>query len=163
MDLSNPANLSQLLAVLQQNETAQIRQAEKLLKPFAKNAASVGPLIQQIQGNPDQAIRLQASLLLKKGVARHYKKMPPDQQAALRSTLLGMLTTETVGIVRTAIAGVVSALATTVFEIHDNWPEVFGVLTQLAQDPDDSRRSLTYNLLGQVLQMQYFISTDKEK
>jgi hypothetical protein len=105
VDLSNATTLSQVLKVLQENDTERIRQAERLLKPFAKNPGSVGPLIQQIQGNPDEAVRLQAALLLKKGIARHYKKMPSDQQAALRSTVLSMITAETVGAVRTAIVG----------------------------------------------------------
>lgn len=105
VDLSNPTTLSQVLMVLQENDTERIRQAERLLKPFSKNPGCVGPLLQQIQGNPDEAVRLQAALLLKKGIARHYKKMPPDQQAALRSTVLSMITSETVGVVRTAIVG----------------------------------------------------------
>ena len=105
VDLSNPTTLSQVLKVLQESDTERIRQAEKVLKPFAKNAGCVGPLLQQIQGNPDEAVRLQAALLLKRGIARHYKKMPPDQQAALRATVLNMLTAEAVGVVRTAIAG----------------------------------------------------------
>ena len=132
---SDTNSLSLILSVLNEGETDKIRQAEKLLKPFTKDIRCIGPLIQQIQvqdnflnvlnevvlcsffllffffieiyvqGNANEASRLQAALLLKKKLAKHYMKLPGDQQASLRAVLLATVTSDPVSSVRTAVAG----------------------------------------------------------
>lgn len=105
MDLFNPTNLQGVLEMLKESDTAKIKAAEKLLKPFVKEPGSIQALLQQIQGNPDEACRLQAALLLKKKISKHYKKFSSEDQAALRSTMLSVVTSDPVNIVRTAVAG----------------------------------------------------------
>lgn len=51
----------------------------------------------------------------------------------------------------TALAGVVAAVAKVVFTAEGNWPELFALLTQLAQEPNESLRFLSYSLLEQVI------------
>lgn len=52
--------------------------------------------------------------------------------------------------VRTALAGVISTLAETVFESNGQWNELLALLAQLAGDADASKKCLTYNLIGQL-------------
>ena len=80
-------------------------------------------------------------------VKKHYKKFHPQQQEQLRNALLQMVFIDPVGSVRTAIAGVISTLAETVFDINKEWNELLTLLSQLASDADTSKKSLTYNLI----------------
>ena len=105
MDLFNPNNLMQVLEMLKQSDTEIIRKAEKVLKPFSKDPNSVNALLQQIRENPDEASRLHAALLLKKKIAKHYKKFSPDAQTSLRNTLLFLVTNDPAYSIKTAIAG----------------------------------------------------------
>ena len=56
-----------------------------------------------------------------------------------------MVFMDQVGAVRTAIAGVISVLAESVFTLNGQWNELFTLLAQLAGDAEPSRQTLTYN------------------
>ena len=105
-------------------------------------------LVNQITSNQDEACRLHAALLLKKHVSKHYKKFTPEEQTNVRTGLLNLATNDPINAVRTAIAGCISVLAKTVFHQQGNWPEIFTLLMQLAQDSDTSKRAMTYNIAG---------------
>ena len=52
--------------------------------------------------------------------------------------------------VAVALAGAVAVLTKTIFSNNAQWPEIFNVLLQLSQDPNEKMRALNYELLGQV-------------
>ena len=83
-------------------------------------------------------------------VKKHYKKFNQTDQGELRNALLQMVFMDQVGAVRTAIAGVISVLAESVFTLNGQWNELFTLLAQLAGDAEPSRQTLTYNLIGQL-------------
>jgi hypothetical protein len=150
-DLTNPENLSRVLSLLSANDTATVKKGEKQLKPFLKQAVSAHHLLNQIQNSPEATIRHHASLLLKKKLVSFYPKFNKQQRAELKLHLLHLMVTEQDKGVRTAIAGAVATLAKGVFSSNEEWPELFGSLLQMAQDPNESLRGLNYNLLGQVI------------
>ena len=125
-----------------------IKQAEIALKSFSKDPNCINAFVNQITSNPDEACRLQAALQLKKYISKHYKKFTREQQSTVKVGLLNLATNDPINAVRTAIAGSIAMLAKTVFNQEKNWPEVFSLMMQLAQDPDDSKRAMTYNLAG---------------
>ena len=51
--------------------------------------------------------------------------------------------------IRLSICGAVANLAKSVFA-HAEWPELFQLMMQLSQDPNEISRSLNYNLLEQL-------------
>jgi hypothetical protein len=68
----------------------------------------------------------------------------------IKSTLLRLVTMDPSKPVRTAVAGVAATLAKIVFSSEGNWSEIFDLLIQLLQSPDEGMRALCFNLLGQV-------------
>src|SRR4051812_7304421 len=93
-DLTNPNNLLQVLQMLSAPETATIKKAEKLLKPFLKQPTSAVHLVNVLGGCPDLACRHHAALLLKKKVGGFYPKYNAQQQAELRGGLIQLLINE---------------------------------------------------------------------
>ena len=151
MNLTDPQQLSSALQALQSGNNTIIKNSEKALKAFGKNPECINALLVQIQSNSDEHCRLQAALLLKKNIGKHYKKYSPENRVFLKNGLLGILTNDPVNSVRTAIAGTVSTLAKTVYETEaEGWPDLFTLLAQLSLDPDERKRSMSYNLAGQL-------------
>jgi hypothetical protein len=155
VDLTNPANLLQVLQMLSANDTATVKNAEKALKPFLKQSSSAVLLIQVLRTCEDIAVRHHAALLLKKKVGNYYPKYNAGQQASLKSELLNMLLTEPNSNVGTGIAGVVAVTAKAIFKANQQWPELFQMLLQLAQDPNERLRSLNFKLLAEVSSMSH--------
>lgn len=148
---NNPADLTNVLNMLSQPDTAAVKQGEKFLKPFLKNSLCLYPLLLQIQQSPVVAIRHHAALLLKKRALASYAKMNASQQAEMKTQFLAALTTEPDKMVRIAIAGAVALLTKAVMNNKETWAELFALLTQLAQNTNEALRSVTYSLLAQVL------------
>jgi hypothetical protein len=70
--LSNdPAALTNVLNMLSANDTATIKEGEKLLKPFLKTPNCIPSLINQLKTVHSPSVRHHAALLLKKKVARN--------------------------------------------------------------------------------------------
>lgn len=149
-DLSDPTRLSIVLTMLSANDTSTVRKGEKLLKPFLKNASCVAHILNQIKNSTDISIRHHASLLLKKKLGVFYSKFNAHHQAELKATLLATMVAESNKAVAVAIAGAVSIVAKSVFAKNESWPELFNLLMQLSQDPNEALRSLNYQLLSQV-------------
>ncbi len=149
-DLSNQNNLLQVLQMLSAPDTAVIKKAEKTLKPFLKQPTSAVHLINVLGGCPDLACRHHAALLLKKKIGTFYPKYNGQQQGELRGGLIQLLINEQDSNVATAIAGVIAVTAKAVFGAKQQWPEVFNLLTQLSQDPNERLRILSFKLLTEV-------------
>lgn len=150
VDLTVPENLLAVLHSLSANDTATIKKAEKALKPFLKQPASAVHLIQVLRTCQDIPCRHHAALLLKKKISSFYSKYPAPQQAELKKELLNLLLSEPHGLVGTAIAGVISMVAKSIFKANQQWPEMFQLLLQLAQDPNERLRVVNYKLLSEV-------------
>lgn len=150
VDLSVPENLLAVLQSLSANDTATIKKAEKALKPFMKSPASAVPLIQVLRTCQDIPCRHHAALILKKKISTFYGKYSAQQQNDLKRELLGLLLSEPNGLVGTAIAGVISMVAKAIFKANQQWPEMFQILLQLAQDPNERLRMVNYKLLSEV-------------
>ena len=153
VDLNNPANLLQVLAMLSNNDTNTIKKAEKALKPFLKQPSSAVNLIQVLASCPDVAIRHHAALLLKKKIGSFYSKYNSQQQIDLKAQLINLLLSEKVSNVATAIAGIIAVTAKAVFSARQQWNELFNLLMQLAQDPNEYNRILNYKLLSEVINL----------
>ena len=149
-DLSNPVNLSNVLALLSANDTATVKRGEKQLKPFLKQAISAHHLLNQIQNASDVSVRHHAALLLKKKLVVFYPKFNKQQRSELKIHLLNLMVSEPDKGVRTAIAGAVATLAKGIFSTNEDWPELFSSLMQMSQDPNELLRALNYSLLAQV-------------
>ena len=147
---SDSAALSRTLAMLSQPDTAIVRQGEKALKPFLKTSSCILALMNQIRTSPEESIRHHAALLLKKRTAALYSKFNSSQKSDLKAQLLIIMTSEPIRSIGTALAGVVASIAKCVFSADNQWPELFALLLQLSQDPNENSRSLNYSLLEQV-------------
>ncbi len=150
-DLSDPNRLSIVLTMLSANDTSTVKKGEKLLKPFLKNSSCILHILNQIRNSADTSIRHHASLLLKKKLGAFYVKFNPQHQTELKSQLLSIMVSEPTKAVGTALAGAVAIVAKSVFAKHEAWPELFSLLMQLSQDPNENLRTLNYKLLAQVL------------
>jgi hypothetical protein len=149
-DLFNPDNLLQVLRMLSAPDTAVIKKAEKLLKPFLKQPTSAVSLVNVLGGCPELACRHHAALLLKKKIGRFYSSYNLQQQQELRGGLIQLLINEQDSNVATGIAGIIGATAKAAFAAKQQWPEVFALLTQLSQDPNERLRILSFKLLTEV-------------
>lgn len=148
-NLSDPAQLSAVLQMLSQPDTQVIRRAEKMLTKWLKDPAAIAALMQQIASSEDVNVRHHAALLLKKKIIVLYGKLNPIHQSELRAALLNTLLNEPVKVVKTALAGVVARLSKSVLSMGD-WGELFALLMQLSQDPNELMRCLCFNLIGQL-------------
>ena len=148
-NLSDPAQLSSVLQMLSQPDTQVIRRAEKMLSKWLKDPAAIAALMQQIISSEDVNVRHHAALLLKKKIIVLYGKLNPMLQSELRAGLLNTLLNEPVKVVKTALAGVVARLSKSVLSMGA-WSELFTLLMQLAQDPNEHMRCLCFNLIGQL-------------
>lgn len=150
VDLTNIQNLIQVLQMLTANDTATVKKAEKILKPFLTHPTSALPLMQILRTCEDVAVRHHASLLLRKKIEKWYPKYTPPQQATLRTELVNFMLAEQTGSIATAIAGIVAKTAAVMYKGKQEWPEIFQLLLQLAQDPNEKHRILAFKLLGEV-------------
>lgn len=151
--LSDPSALASILGMLTKPDTATIKHAEKLLKPILKDPLCIRALLVQITtpGN-DEAVRLQAALLLKRK-SGHYVKFNSSDKAELRKQYLHAMVSEPVKVTGIALAGAVALLAKFIFSAKDgsgSWPEMFGLIMNLAQDPSERLKILNYKLLSQL-------------
>ena len=148
---SNPAALSQVLAMLTANDTATIRQAEKILKQFTKQPNCILALLGQVRDSPEATHRHHAALLLKKKIEKHFPSVDASVQNLIKVEIINIMKAEPVKVVSVAIAGSVSTLARSIFSVEGgNWPELFALLMELAQSPIEQLRTLNYSLLEQV-------------
>jgi hypothetical protein len=150
VDLNNVQNLAQVLQMLSSGETATIKKAEKMLKPFLKQPSSAVHLVSILGGHPDVACRHHAALLLKKKMGTFYSKYNSNQQAELKNGLITLLRNEQISNVATAIAGVISVTAKAVFAARQQWEEIFSLLVELAQHSEERQRILCFRLLFEV-------------
>ncbi len=102
-----------------------------------------------MQTSPDAAIRLSATLLLKKKIGKYYSKLDRANKDALKATTLQILARETEKSVRTSIAGVIGAIAQSVFT-EGAWPELFQLLLTFSQDPNEQMRATCFILLDNL-------------
>lgn len=150
VDLSNPANLSHVLGMLVANNTATIKNGEKLLKPFLKHHSCILALLQQMKDSSSAEVRHHAALLIKKKITVHFPRVGAANQALIKGQMLSNLRTESVKTVNIAMAGCVALLAKCVFSIGQEWPELFMVLLEFSQSSYEMIRSINYSLLEQV-------------
>ena len=60
--------------------------------------------------------------------------------------------------VAVALAGAVAVLTKAIFSKNGQWPEIFNVLLQLSQDPNEKMRALNYELRGQAKKIVFIFS-----
>lgn len=80
-----------------------------------------------------------------------FQKFDPTYQSNIKSELLQLMVGEPEKSVAVALAGAVAVLTKTIFANNAQWPEIFNVLLQLSQDPNEKMRALNYELLAQVI------------
>jgi len=149
VNLTDPNQLWQVLGMLSANDTDTVKNGEKLLKTFLKQPESIAHVMNQMQSQ-QVSIRHHSALLLKKKVGRHFGKFSATQQNDLKGQLLQILVHESSKPVAIAIAGSIATLAKVIFAKSGEWPELFALLMTLAQDPNESLRSLCYSQLEQL-------------
>lgn len=149
--IQSPADLSQVLQMLNTNDNDTVHQGEKLLKPFLRNSSCLLPLVQQVVHHADVSIKLQAALLIKRRLPKVYTKISPADKQNLRQQLLQLLVSKQEKVVGTAICGCVASLAKGILtRDKSTMPELFQALTELSHHADDRLRGLTYTLLQQL-------------
>jgi hypothetical protein len=151
-DFNDNAYMSHVLNMLGQSDSATIKAGEKLLKPFLNKKESILILINFLktteQGPQFEIVRFNAATFLKKKIATHFPKLQ-HVIGELKVNFLELMITETTKSSRVALAGATAALAKVVLSLAD-WPELFQVLIQLASNPSEQLRSLTFSLLEQL-------------
>ena len=144
----DPAALAQVLALLSQPDG--VKNGEALLKPFLKQTGCIPSLIHQLKSNPNEECRHHAALLLKKRANPLLKNFTPPQVQELKAQFLQLMTAEPSKTIAVALAGVVASVSKAILTKEGNWPELFALLMQLAQDPTEARRMLNFSLLEQL-------------
>jgi len=147
---TNPNALAQVLQMVCSPDTEAIKRGEKEIAKFVKKETCIAALGHYCATATDVATRLQAALLLKKNVAKHFKKFDAVRQSQLKAQLLMLMTQEPEKAIATALAGSVAKLAKSVMNLNGAWPELFGMLMTLQQDQNEAHRALNFNLLGQM-------------
>ena len=150
-DLSaDPAALTQVLSMLSQNDTDVVKKGEQFLKPFLKQSSCIPSLVHQLRTSADEQVRHHAAILLKRRANPLLKKFNQTQVRDLKAQFLQLMTAEPSKSIAVALAGAVASISKSIFTTEGNWPELFALLTQLAQDPVEARRALNYSLLEQL-------------
>ena len=80
-----------------------------------------------------------------------YSKLDPAAKAGFKNALLGLIISEPEKVVRVAIAGATASLAKYVLSLEQQWPEIFALLVQLLQNPNETSRQICFSLLAQVI------------
>mmetsp|Transcript_20737 Transcript_20737/g.26835 ORF Transcript_20737/g.26835 Transcript_20737/m.26835 type:complete len:1175 (-) Transcript_20737:204-3728(-) len=136
-------HLEQILAALLQPNSDTIRQAEQALKPLLLKASVVSSLMTIIQNSPNAAVRQIAAVVLRKKIAKLWKKVKKSTQVLVKDALLARLHTEPERIVRKSLAALASTLAKS-----SSWPELLLFVSECArQQQSAGHRELAYMLL----------------
>ena len=148
----NPELLQDVLSKLTSGDNNTIKAVEGLLVKFCKRGECVAALIQQIQHCPNNVVKLQAALLLKRKVANLYNKFDQAGKLGLSSTLLNLFAGNNADTrVRDALAGCVAAIAPKVFKDHNGeWAELMQGVSVLTSSGDSSQMVLAFLLLEQL-------------
>ena len=147
----DPAQLADLLSKLSDQNT--IKAAEKALKPFCNGSECIPRLLQQVSENPDNTSKLQAAILIKRNLTKHYSTYPDEAKRAVKSQILQIIQTEEARNVASNIVGTVSTiLALSVKDevVADPWDELFNTVFQMASSGDEVMCSRAYLLLQHV-------------
>lgn len=148
---TDPAALASVLLMLSHNDTNTIKQGEAQLKTFTSKESCIAALFQVCSTNAHVPSRLQGAILLKKTIAKFFKKFDAGQMAQLKAQILLLMTNEPEKTIATALAGCVAKLAKRqLSETNGQWPELFQLLGTLAQDANETKRALNFNLMSQL-------------
>jgi len=134
--------------------TEEIRDAEAKLKPILKKQESV-PALMGLLGDLNQPapIRQVSAIVLRKRISSHYGSFAAPDQAALRASLIAVLTTEPERSVRLSTCAVAASIASLVYIDGDpptGWPELLGFINTSASGPSPDARELAYSILGEL-------------
>jgi hypothetical protein len=153
---ANPASLEELLQMVSVPDTETVKAAEEVLKAYNKKPNSVPALLTQLRGSPNHSSRQLSSVLLRKGIPRHWDKFNAVQKSEIKSALLDSVVKEPIRIVRHAIATLIARLAKILLEdpsdqaqaqVAEGWPELLQLIAQLAQAPSEDHRELAFLIL----------------
>ena len=141
-----------ILAMLNEGDTNVIKSGEEQLKPFLKHHSCIVQLISVLSNCPNEIVRLQAALLLKKKIGSHFKSFTVAEQDYLKETLLTIGKSEPDRNCQIGIVGCIANLAKVVFGVEGGaWPALFQTLLVLGQEGNSpALRALNFSLLEQV-------------
>eukprot|EP01060_Flectonema_neradi_P018701 TRINITY_DN255_c2_g1_i1.p1 TRINITY_DN255_c2_g1~~TRINITY_DN255_c2_g1_i1.p1 ORF type:complete len:1075 (+),score=243.02 TRINITY_DN255_c2_g1_i1:63-3287(+) len=141
-----PQELENILAGCM-NPSQEIRvQAEAAITDLLKKQESVPLLIAQLEHSANEGVRNLGSILLRKKIVGHWRKLEIPMRTELKASLLRSATKEPVRLVRLAVAHCIAMLAKA--EVASGtWPELFQFLEQGSQSSEVAHRELVITLL----------------
>ena len=126
------------------NEERQL--AEQAVMVLIKKKVCVPLLVAQLQHSQHVGVRQLASILLRKKILGHWRKLDINVRQEIKGTLLNCAATEPVRVVKLGIAHCVAMLAKA--EVASGtWPELFEFLKTQSQSPEVLNREMAIILL----------------
>ena len=141
-----PQELEAILAGCM-NPAQDIRvQAEAAITEVLKQKESVPLLIAQLEHSANEGVRNLGSILLRKKIVGHWRKLEISMRTELKASLLRSAMKEPIRLVRLAVAHCIAMLAKA--EVASGtWPELFQFFQQGSQSSEAAHRELVITLL----------------
>ncbi|XP_062916193.1 importin-4 [Mobula hypostoma] len=149
--------LEKILNNLLEPDTVLIQQATAQLKEAFKDPSVVPALCTILTSAPSPQIRQFAAVLVRRRVAKHWKKLSVDLKENLKPVILQSLQREHEHTVRHAVAQLAAIIIK--HETPEKWPQLLQFITQWTKSSAPAERKVGMLLLSTVVD----ISTDSFK
>ncbi|CAH1269854.1 IPO4 [Branchiostoma lanceolatum] len=142
-------SLETILENLLVPDNAVIQQATTQLQEAYKDPAIVPALCGVLGSSQNPQVRQYAAVLLRRKIAKQWKKFDQETQASLKATLLQVLVQEPERTVRHAAAQIVGAVAR--HELQEGrWPELLQFMQDCIRDNEPNKREMGMFVLSTV-------------
>ena len=150
--VSSPQHLAEVLTGIANAKSGnEIKIGEATLKPFLKLPDAVPSLLNIINSVPDDTVKLQGALALKRSIKGCYKVFNAQQKLVVKNMMLNLckqLTTiNEVNVFMRSIAAAFAKLAKAVLDEEGKWEDLFNLLTQLVSGETENHIKVCYVLL----------------
>uniref|UniRef100_V9KAN5 Importin-4 n=1 Tax=Callorhinchus milii TaxID=7868 RepID=V9KAN5_CALMI len=141
--------LEKILSNLLEPDTALIQQATAQLKEAFKDPAVVPALCTILTSCPNPQIRQFAAVLVRRRVAKHWKKLSPDLKNNLKPVVLQSLQQEHEHKVRHSLAQLAAIIVK--HETPEHWPQLLQFITHWTKSSVPGERQVGMLLLSTVV------------
>lgn len=126
-------------------------QATEKIKQLMKTAQCIPPLMTQMAGHPEVAVRQLAAVLLRRRLAKGWGSLGLESRNGIKQTLLARLVEDPAHLVRLSIAHIVSSLAKVIFM---EWrTELFEFLQKCSDSKDQAHREIAQVTFSSILDL----------
>lgn len=115
--------------------------AQDALREVLKATGAIVRLLGFVRAHPEGAIRQIASSVLRFRITVHMIKFSPEDQEAIKQSLLEALVNEPLRTVRNSVAGTIAQLAKSMVANNQGWPQLPQVRAQTIANQKTRKRT----------------------